>query len=139
MFGSQHARHVLVDWERTTRVVMARIRSAHARLPRDAELHDLLRRLCEVSARARRLWQQDTTVMDWPGTLTIRAPGHTDPQQVDDRRRHVAVNTLFLHLPREGDERLLAIFQLPPGLEQLGAIPAGDCVACERARGQGTA
>src|SRR6266540_1341648 len=117
MFGSRHARHVFVDWPTVTSIMMARIRSD----------------------QARQLWHHDTSVVGWPATRVMRVPGHTDPEQRDDRRFHVTVSTLFLHLPREGDERLLVIFQLPPGQAPPAAGSEQACAACRRAPEPGAA
>ncbi len=139
MFGSRHARHVFVDWRTVTSIMMARIRSDHVRLPGDAALTGLIESLCERSAWARQLWHHNTSVVGWPTTRVMRVPGHTDPEQRDDRRFHVTMSTLFLHLPREGDERLLVIFQLPPGQASPGAGSQQACAACRRAPEPGAA
>ena len=138
MFGDAHARHVFVDWrESVTPIMIARIRSLHARLPADAALTGLIEALCERSGWARHLWHNDTSVARWPTTGVMRAPGHTDPGQAADRRHQVTVTTLFLHLAAAGDQRLLVIFQLPPGHHPPRVRSEQGCAACRTARESG--
>lgn len=114
IFTSPHAAHVFPEWAHViTPAIVARIRAAQAHLRHDQHVADLVHELCERSPRARRLWHQDATVIDWPTTWLMRHPGNTNPQQADDSAHHVTTQAVFLNPPTEGDERLLITFLLP--------------------------
>ncbi|MGH3517571.1 MAG: helix-turn-helix transcriptional regulator [Micromonosporaceae bacterium] len=136
MFTDPHARHVLPDWRHeVTPGVIGLIRANHARFPDDPYMNDLISKLCERSAWARELWQEDARVFEWPQTRRLRPPGRTDPEQPDDERQWATVNTVFLNPPAAGDERLLVTFLLPNEHRvQRNLVSEHACAACARAR-----
>lgn len=134
VFLSPHAKHVFPFWYREPAAsVIANLRGQLARMPADAELNAIIDEVCELSADARRLWSgQDELRFDPSTHVTLRLPGHTDPDQPDDERYHVTATVAQLTPTRPGHEHRFTVFLLPDG-DLPPALPAAaECTACAR-------
>jgi transcriptional regulator with XRE-family HTH domain len=134
IFFNSHARHVYPYWDREPAAsIIANLRSQFARSPADAELRAVVDELRELSPDARRLWDTQAVVQYHPPAyVTMRLPGHTDPEQSGDERYRITMNVVHLTPTTPGDEHRITVFMPPEGTE---VVPPGaevECAACER-------
>jgi len=143
LFCSPHARHILARWDPDVPRLVARIRAVHTRLPHNRQLAALIEQLCDRSPYFRREWAATTDVTVYPTSVTIwfRAPGHTDPDQVDDERYHVPLTMSTLTPMTPDDHHRLVAFLLPETAMRPAPAPGADadadgapqaCAACAR-------
>lgn len=133
VFLEPHARHVYPYWEAEPAwSTIAHLRSQFARLPNSPRLREVTEEIRDLSPDAKRIWEaQERLVFHPPTTVTMRVPGHTDPDQPDDERYHVTVTVSMLAPTRAGDQHLITAFMLPDEYaREYERSSAQTCTAC---------
>lgn len=106
------ARTVLADWEIVARAELARLRSASARHPDDPKFTELIGRLQEGSAEARRWWPEHDVVPLSSGVKRVRHPalGVIEFQHV------------VLQVADDPEQKLVTFTAAPPDAARIAAL-----------------
>ena len=138
LFVAEHARHVLVDWEGTTIPrALGVLRATQARRPASREVAALIEEVCDRCPEAKQQWDHHVDIYIHPPSQVrlLRAPGYTDPDQLDDTSHHVVTNMTVLASQSHGDHRRLMAFLLPDAHFNPAAVGSEvRCSACAQRR-----
>jgi transcriptional regulator with XRE-family HTH domain len=135
---SPHARrHVIVNWPEVLANMVDRLRGLQAHMPGDQRITDVIGKLRQRSEHFAYLWENSTTVADYPPALQLRArpPGHTDPRQNADEQYQLPLTIPVLTPITPGDDRRVVVFFTPDSYQHTpGVRSVAACAACARDR-----